>query len=220
MTLLQQHDGRWDILIEPAARRRAAIKAWGHSEVGLWHWGCNRAVKTNRLVFSDCQSASLDPVALYKCFYCYYCHQNMWLFCDRWNQHRVTFLSLTSSGHCAKVSWVCVSVLYVKAARCVSRCRSCWFKWRWGHRDVEADQSRHWSRLVGVCECLQVRDMFVIVRLLLRLLLTTCLRLAVDIIWAMVIVWRITRKFIRTVLCCIASDSCTHMNSSQRWALV
>jgi len=104
----------------------------------------------------------------------------------------------------------CVSVLYVKAARCVSQCRSCWFKWRWRHRDVEADQSRHWSWLVGVCECLQVCDMFVIVRLLLRLLLTTCLRLAVDIIWAMVIVWRITRKIIRTVLCCVVDNSCAH----------
>jgi len=37
--LLQQHDARWDILIEPAARRRAAIEArgipnWGHSKLG------------------------------------------------------------------------------------------------------------------------------------------------------------------------------------------
>ena len=39
MALLQQHDARRDILIEPAARRHAAIKArgilnWGHSELG------------------------------------------------------------------------------------------------------------------------------------------------------------------------------------------
>ena len=39
MALLQQHDARRDILIEPAARRRAAIEArgilnWGHSELG------------------------------------------------------------------------------------------------------------------------------------------------------------------------------------------
>jgi len=27
MTLLQQHDARWDIVIEPAVRRRAAIEA-------------------------------------------------------------------------------------------------------------------------------------------------------------------------------------------------
>jgi len=38
MALLQQHDARRDILIEPAARRRAAIEArgipnWGHSEL-------------------------------------------------------------------------------------------------------------------------------------------------------------------------------------------
>ena len=34
MALLQQHDVRRDILIEPVARRRAAIEAWGHSELG------------------------------------------------------------------------------------------------------------------------------------------------------------------------------------------
>ena len=34
MALLQQHDARRDIVIEPAARRRAAIEARGHSELG------------------------------------------------------------------------------------------------------------------------------------------------------------------------------------------
>jgi len=34
MVLLQQHDARHDILIEPAARRRAPIEAQGHSELG------------------------------------------------------------------------------------------------------------------------------------------------------------------------------------------
>ena len=34
MTLLQQHDARRDILIEPAARWRAAIEARGHLELG------------------------------------------------------------------------------------------------------------------------------------------------------------------------------------------
>jgi len=34
VALLQQHDARRDILIEPAARRRAAIEAPGHSELG------------------------------------------------------------------------------------------------------------------------------------------------------------------------------------------
>ena len=33
MVLLQQHDARRDILIEPDARRRAAIEARGHSEL-------------------------------------------------------------------------------------------------------------------------------------------------------------------------------------------
>jgi len=54
--LLQQHDARRDIVIEPAARRRAAIEAVGHSELRVFgtgcvrNWGRNRAVKTNRLV--------------------------------------------------------------------------------------------------------------------------------------------------------------------------
>ena len=34
MALLQQHDARRDIVIEPAARRRAAIEARVHSELG------------------------------------------------------------------------------------------------------------------------------------------------------------------------------------------
>jgi len=46
MALLQQHDAHQDILIEPAARRHAAVRNWGH----------NRAVKTNRLV---CLSVTL-----------------------------------------------------------------------------------------------------------------------------------------------------------------
>jgi len=33
MTLLQQHDAWWDIVIEPAARRCAAIEAQGHSKL-------------------------------------------------------------------------------------------------------------------------------------------------------------------------------------------
>ena len=39
MALLQQHDARRDILIEPAARRRAAIEAWGHFELGAFGTG-------------------------------------------------------------------------------------------------------------------------------------------------------------------------------------
>jgi len=31
----------------------------------------------------------------------------------------------------------------------------------------------------------------------------------VDIVWAMVIVWRIRGKIIRTVLCCVVYSSCT-----------
>jgi len=39
MALLLQHDARRDILIEPAARRRAAIKARVHSELGAFGTG-------------------------------------------------------------------------------------------------------------------------------------------------------------------------------------
>ena len=47
MALLQQHYARWDILIEPVVRRRAAIEAPGHSELGAFGTG---GAKTNRLV--------------------------------------------------------------------------------------------------------------------------------------------------------------------------
>ena len=67
MALLQQHDARRDIVIEPAARRRAAIEAPEHSELrafgngGVRKWGRNRAVKTDRLVNS---MASCVPAAV------------------------------------------------------------------------------------------------------------------------------------------------------------
>ena len=64
MALLQQHVARRDIVIEPAARRRAAIEARRHSELGAFgtggvrDWGQNRAVKTHRLV---CLSLAAFP---------------------------------------------------------------------------------------------------------------------------------------------------------------
>jgi len=39
VALLQQQDARWDILIEPAARWRAAIEARGHSELAAFGTG-------------------------------------------------------------------------------------------------------------------------------------------------------------------------------------
>ena len=65
MALLQQHDARRDIVIEPAARRRAAIESRGHSELrafgtgGVRNWGRNRAIKTTGLshCFSVCQTS-------------------------------------------------------------------------------------------------------------------------------------------------------------------
>jgi len=52
MALLQQHDARWDMLIEPAVRRCAAIEARGHSELAAFGTGgCNPAVKPTGLFF-------------------------------------------------------------------------------------------------------------------------------------------------------------------------
>jgi len=39
MALLQQHNARRDILIQPAVQRRAAIVARGHSELGAFATG-------------------------------------------------------------------------------------------------------------------------------------------------------------------------------------
>jgi len=39
MALLQQHDARRDIVIEPTARRRAATEARGHSELRAFGTG-------------------------------------------------------------------------------------------------------------------------------------------------------------------------------------
>jgi len=50
MALLQQHDARRDILIEPVAWRHAAIEARRHSNWGSSELGRNQAIKTNRLI--------------------------------------------------------------------------------------------------------------------------------------------------------------------------
>jgi len=71
MALLQQHDARRDILIEPAARRRAAIEARGHSKLGAFgtggvrNWRRNRAVKTNRLVRICLGNADIQDIDLF-----------------------------------------------------------------------------------------------------------------------------------------------------------
>jgi len=39
IALLQQHEARRDIVIEPEARRRAAIEARGHYELGAFGTG-------------------------------------------------------------------------------------------------------------------------------------------------------------------------------------
>jgi len=50
MALLQQHDARRDILIEPASRRHAAIEAWGHSELGAQSSHKNQPACINLIV--------------------------------------------------------------------------------------------------------------------------------------------------------------------------
>ena len=45
MALLQQHDARRDIVIEPAVRRRAAINARGYSERGAFVTGAQSGRK-------------------------------------------------------------------------------------------------------------------------------------------------------------------------------
>ena len=45
MALLQQHEARRDILIEPAAWRHAAIEARGHSELGAFGTGAQSGHK-------------------------------------------------------------------------------------------------------------------------------------------------------------------------------
>ena len=46
MALLQQHDTCQDILIEPAARLRAPMEAWGHSELGAQSGSKNKWLVT------------------------------------------------------------------------------------------------------------------------------------------------------------------------------
>ena len=54
MALLQQHDARWDIVIEPAARRSAAIEARGHSELGAQSSRKNQAACASVCALDGC----------------------------------------------------------------------------------------------------------------------------------------------------------------------
>ena len=54
---------------------------------------------------------------------------------------------------------------------------------------------------------------------LLCVVLLPSLSLPVDIIWTMMIVWRITGKIIRTVLCCVVYNSCTEWYA-HTWAVL
>ena len=69
VALLQQHDARRDILIEPAARRRAAIEARGHLEL-------------------EAQSGCKNQPACYRCLSvgecCHLCEQNHVLYVEHY----------------------------------------------------------------------------------------------------------------------------------------
>ena len=58
MALLQQHDARRDILIEPATRRRAATESRGHSELGHSELGAQSGRK-NQPACLSCLSVCL-----------------------------------------------------------------------------------------------------------------------------------------------------------------
>jgi len=54
MQLLQQHDARRDIMIEPAAQQRAAIEDRGHSELGRSELGAQSGRKNQPACLSVC----------------------------------------------------------------------------------------------------------------------------------------------------------------------
>ena len=93
MALLQQHEARRDIVIEPAARHRAAIEARGHSELrafgtgGFRNWGRNRAVKTHRfvgmlIIFLECVINSSKFMNYCK-FYAKFCRKKKFTLTQR-----------------------------------------------------------------------------------------------------------------------------------------
>jgi len=82
MAVLQQHDARWDtdIVIEPAARRRAAIESRGHSGLGAFGTGgvrtCSMGPQSGRKNPPACLSVVCNVRALYSAgsnFQQYFC---------------------------------------------------------------------------------------------------------------------------------------------------
>ena len=59
MALQQQHNARWDILIELAVRWRAAIEARGHSELGAFGTGGKSGRKNQPACLSVCHTIKL-----------------------------------------------------------------------------------------------------------------------------------------------------------------
>jgi len=63
--LLQQHDARRDILTEPAARRRAAIEARGHSELGAQSGRKNQPACLSSVCLSVTFVHTTQPVEIF-----------------------------------------------------------------------------------------------------------------------------------------------------------
>ena len=79
MALLHQHDARRNILIEPAARRRAAIEAWGIPNWGHSELGAQSGRKNQPACFNCCHFYS-TVLFLLKCFYIYYMSRTVYLY--------------------------------------------------------------------------------------------------------------------------------------------
>ena len=72
MALLQQHDARRDILIERDARRRAAIEARGHSELGAQSGRKNQPVCTVLLLHQKAYTFATFEYVLHCILLCIY----------------------------------------------------------------------------------------------------------------------------------------------------
>ena len=75
MALLQQHDARRDIVIEPAARRRAAIEAQGHSELRAFGTGAQSGRKNPPACISMFGRATITlGIGQHSSLFCYFCY--------------------------------------------------------------------------------------------------------------------------------------------------
>jgi len=146
MALLQQHDARWDILIEPAARRRAAIEAWGHSELGAQSGRKNQLaavfVCLSVLYCNCCYREKLSDWLLWCAVFCWQGnsrnHQVDCHFCDGferfvaidcmtsiWSCELWISVSVSCDRDCRHVSMVAVCTAVSTTASCFHCCQFC-----------------------------------------------------------------------------------------------